>query len=282
MSLFEVFVGIYHWLSYQINVVLLPKKLSFIKIIETKKRWGNNKKLEIHQSLFNFALKGRWFHKFHRCFRFGWGARLELFSGLGYPMKVAVVSVGLDVVTARHPRGLLGKGGHLRWFLTKKYEKYGKRGRWNVKERFWRIFMKKKRYLISHWMFLFCFFCGSRSQELKMLLRMAYGWRMTIAESGPNVLGQIPMVFNQWCFMKVIVSSENPPWPASFRGLTRCTPKFGTRSLLPSFQREKSFGHIQKKGRCFCKASHRFSLQTTPFSWCFESPTHPPEMLRSR
>ena len=52
MSLSEVFVGIDHWLSYQVSVVLLAKKLVlYQEIFETKKTGWNEKELEINQSL---------------------------------------------------------------------------------------------------------------------------------------------------------------------------------------------------------------------------------------
>lgn len=44
MSLFEVFVEIDHWLSYQVSVVLLAKKLALHQeIFETKTNRGNKK-----------------------------------------------------------------------------------------------------------------------------------------------------------------------------------------------------------------------------------------------
>ena len=51
-SLFEVFVGIDHWLSHQVSVVFLAKKLALHQeIFETKNTWVKQKKtLEINKS----------------------------------------------------------------------------------------------------------------------------------------------------------------------------------------------------------------------------------------
>ena len=80
-------------------------------------------------------------------------------------------------IRQRHPRGLqLGKGENLRC-LTKKYEKYGKSGKMECKGKILKdIHEEKEVPNIPLDVFLFViFFCDSRSQELKMLLRMAYG-----------------------------------------------------------------------------------------------------------
>ena len=58
-------------------------------------------------------------------------------------------------------------------------------------------------------------------------------------------LVKFPWFLNQCCFMKIIVSSANPHWPASFRGLTRCTPKTGV--CLQSLTSFESGNVIQKQ-----------------------------------
>ena len=142
------------------------------KNLWNQKHMGETKKkLEINQ-----PLKGRSF-----CFRFRWGARLEL----SYPMKVAGGGVGC---------GILVVYGWEKEEISMDVLK--ERGRWECEGKILKdAYQRKEVPNIFCGRFLFViFFCDFRSQGLKILVRIAYGWRMTMAGSSQHVPGQIPMV----------------------------------------------------------------------------------------
>lgn len=138
-------------------LTLLPSKCCFTRQkagTSSRNLWNQNKsgkqkKLEINKSLSsNLPLKAGHFFFQISLGRKGWSWALRWRWG------VVVLDTASSGFTA-------GKKRKSPWMFLKE------RGRWNVKERYWRIFKKKKRYLIPHWMFFFMLFVILEVKDLR-------------------------------------------------------------------------------------------------------------------